>query len=1074
MYMKQLIWKTVHKFQGYMKQLLPGLMWVLLFCGLAGTAFGQGVFPTSYAENQVPASVNLISIDFEDVPMQEALSVLARSANVGLTYNSGLVPDKSVTRSFQNVHPVSAMMDILRDENLQVALASNGTALLIKPAPETMGQSAQQTGEITGRVTDATTGEELIGVHILVDNTAIGAATNHEGVYRLARVPEGDHILNIGYLGYVSKNIEVSISDGQVLERDIQLNPDVVEGDEITIYTQALGQARAVRQQLNSNTIVNVVSETRLRELPDANAAESIGRLPGVSLIRDGGEGQKVAIRGMGPQYSSITINGIRVPGTDEDRSVDLSMLSPEMLTGIEVYKSIRPDMDADAIGGAVNFQMGGAPDGTMFRSRIEGGYHNHIGEAGNYRASIGGSSRFLDNRLGVRVSGNAQQIDRSSHVLASGYQVQRGAREGELYAPVRVTTLDVRDRSSLRKRYGGSVMLDWELPNGRIFLNNVYSHQNRDETSLERLYQRSSNLQLRRVRMREVELATWNNSLAGEHDLNWMGIEWRMDRSVSLNEIPFNHLAEFREQSAMDLSGADLSGGPDILPEIARNRTDETVLNRIENQLRDQRQEDISLSLDLTFPVILSQIIAGEIKTGAKHYNTYRDQVTNNSVVENHHMPELTEYSGTDHPWQLSSGGRPLMNTFLDDSETYMILDGQYEIANMPSSQIIRDLYNSHSHRYIYEQVGPLNDYEARERITSGYAMSEINMGPRLMVMGGVRYEYEHSDFLAKLAPIGVDEQQIRHTATPPVLRDTTESRNMGMLFPMVHLRYHLTDWLDIRVARTESITRPSFDYLKPMYRVSFNGAWLRRGHTQIRPSRSTNYDAYVSLHSNTIGLLTVGAFYKDVENLIYVREARIVDPESKGLEDAVRLFDITEPVNNENETTVYGFEVEWQSNLTWLPQPFNGLVVNANFSRFFSESSYHSFLFQRTAQGFVGIDTFRVAPMVHQADYIANVSVGYDIRGFSSRISVQYQGPTLRSIGSRPERDEFTDEYLRLDATIRQRLATVQGARLSAFANLTNITNREDRSSQFTRDRPIALEYYGATFDIGFEVSF
>jgi len=107
----------------------------------------------------------------------------------------------------------------------------------------------------------------------------------------------------------------------------------------------------------------------------------------------------------------------------------------------------------------------------------------------------------------------------------------------------------------------------------------------------------------------------------------------------------------------------------------------------------------------------------------------------------------------------------------------------------------------------------------------------------------------------------------------------------------------------------------------------------------------------------------------------------------------------------------------------------------------------------------------------MTHQADHIANVSVGYDYRGFSSRISMQYQGATLRSIGSRPEWDQYTDDYLRFDASIRQRFF---GRQLSLFANLHNITNREDRSSQFTYDRPRSIEYYGMAFDIGMEFQF
>jgi TonB-dependent receptor len=1088
MNINQLIRKKVQKTHCNLKQLLPGLLWVVVFFGLAGTAFGQlagtafgqlagtafgqRVFTTSFAENQVLAPVNLISIDFEDVPIQEALGILARSANVGLTYNSGIIPEKSVSRSFQKVHPVTAMMEILKEENLQVVMASNGTALLIRPAPETIGRSVQQAGEIRGRVTDATTGEELIGVHILVENTAIGASTNHDGDYRMTRVPEGDHTLIIGYLGFVTKRIQVSIVGGEMLEIDIQLSPDVVEGAEITIYTQALGQARAIRQQLSSNTIVNVVSETRLRELPDANAAESIGRLPGISVLRDAGEGQKVAIRGMGPRYSSITIDGNRVPGTDGDRSVDLSMISPEMLAGIEVYKAIRPDMDADAIGGSVNFRMGGAPSETRYRVNLESGYNNQISGVGNYKTSLMGSSRFLDQRLGVMVSANAQQVDRSAHVQGASYRILRDARDDEPHAPIEVNSLNLLDMQSTRQRYGGGVSLDWRLPNGRLFMNNMYSRQNREDIRHDRRYNLPNNRQEWRPRRTERNIYTLNTTVSGEHDIAWAEVEWRLNRSVTSNNTPYDHQAWFFEPGGLDRSGVDLTGGPQIIPTLALNRTDRAYLETLLNQEIDQRQENLSASLDIQVPVVLGRYVSGYVKFGGKHYNNYRDRTSLRYRVFGYHTNRLFNNPDSTFPWLVNPSGRASMMPFITDPERrYMILDGGYEMAHMPNIDLIDLMWDSYSDIYQRLWIDRFDDYEANERLSAGYVMTELNIGPRLMILPGVRYEYEHSDFKAVTGEFQGTIDNITEEDLELNSRDSLATRNMGMWFPMVQARYRVTNWFDIRAARTVSTSRPNFGHLSPQMLIGYDRGSVNRSNSQIRPMRAINYDLFLTFNQNRLGLFTVGGFYKEVEDVIYMRNANIVFPDELGLPANTRLFQITEPVNNENLTTVHGFEVEWQSNLTWLPVPFNGLVLNANYSRFFSEAYYHSFEFRRTAEGIVGVDTFRVAPMVHQADHIANVSVGYDYRGFSSRISMQYQGATLRSIGARPELDRYTDDYLRFDASIRQRFFS---RRLSLFANLHNITNREDRSSQFTYDRPSSIEYYGAAFDIGMEFRF
>jgi outer membrane receptor for ferrienterochelin and colicin len=391
----------------------------------------------------------------------------------------------------------------------------------------------QEQGVVSGKVIDAMTGEPLIGANVVLMNTAIGAAANMDGEYTITRMPAGEQTLVIRYLGYVTATVQVTVIPGETVVLDISLQPDHVSGEEVVIYTQALGQANAIRQQLSSNTIVNVVSDTRLRELPDANAAESIGRLPGVAVLRDAGEGSRVAIRGMGPRYSSITIDGNRIPGTDGDRSVNLSMISPEMLAGIEVYKAIRPDMDADAIGGSVNFRMGGAPNETRYRVNLTGGYNNQLSEVSTYSVTASGSNRFLNNRLGVMASFTAEQVERSAHILGSSYAIQRDALPGEPHAPIEITSLNLTESRSIRERLGGGLSLDWRLDNGRIFFNNTFSSLDREDFRNDRNYNLSNSRQDWRPRRTERETSTLNSTLSGEHKFSGLQIDWRLNRSV-------------------------------------------------------------------------------------------------------------------------------------------------------------------------------------------------------------------------------------------------------------------------------------------------------------------------------------------------------------------------------------------------------------------------------------------------------------------------------------------------------------------------------------------------------------
>ena len=152
-----------------------------------------------------------------------------------------------------------------------------------------------------------------------------------------------------------------------------------MEGSEVIVTVQAKGQMDAINKQLNSKSLVNIISSDRIQELPDANAAETVARVPGVSIRREGGEGNKVVIRGLSPKYNNITVNGVKLASTDnDDRSIDLSMISQYMLDGIEVTKAGTPDQDSDVLGGTVNFLLKKAEPG-LHGNIITQGMHNGL-----------------------------------------------------------------------------------------------------------------------------------------------------------------------------------------------------------------------------------------------------------------------------------------------------------------------------------------------------------------------------------------------------------------------------------------------------------------------------------------------------------------------------------------------------------------------------------------------------------------------------------------------------------------------------------------------------------------------
>ena len=108
----------------------------------------------------------------------------------------------------------------------------------------------------------------------------------------------------------------------------------------------------------------------------------------------------------------------------------------------------------------------------------------------------------------------------------------------------------------------------------------------------------------------------------------------------------------------------------------------------------------------------------------------------------------------------------------------------------------------------------------------------------------------------------------------------------------------------------------------------------------------------------------------------------------------------------------------------------------------------------------------------MVDQPAHLANVTVGYDYKGFSTRFSYLFQSDRANSVNATtPVFDTFTGEYSRIDMAVRQRI----GVGLELYANLNNLLNTADRNFQGSEDGdPTYIEYYGTTVDIGLRYRF
>lgn len=982
-----------------------------------------------------------------------------------------------------------------------------------------LGQNRlSETSTLYGTLRDGNSGEPLAFATIAISGSSLGAISDLEGTYRLSNIPAGRQKVILQYAGYKNLEFELNFVAGQEQQHDANLFPDVVNMEEVVVKGQAVGQQAAINQQLNSNTIVNVVSKEKLQELPDQNAAEAVGRLAGVSIQRDAGEGQKVIVRGLSPRFNSITINGERLPSTDEnDRSVDLSMISPDALAGIELFKALKPDMDGDAVGGTVNFSVRKADKGTRSTVRVLTGYNDIKQDWGQNRANFDLSGRLLNNKLGLVAAGNFQQANRSSEFISAGYLFTGRDANGAPVQPIEDFTLG--DRLETRIRYGGTLTMDYEWnPKHSILLSTNLGRTEREELRRRRRYIPNSSVQDYDIRDNQQNTSLYAANLSGEHILGKFTLNWRGSHGVSLQETPYSLTFRFRELAAIN-SNIVLNQGPEAAIPGFKNNLNQTNLYDTRFDLATVSETNSTFQTDLRYNFAGSKNTSGYLKAGGKYRRTYRDRDRNQNFLRPYLTAEnpLIRNPGI---YVSTPGNGIAMANFMGAYSNASFLQGDYDV--MPGTAALREatyllvqnvnttelnrllggtqlklgdtlrysghldmarllgFYQRFGNEYALNQEVELEDYTGEENIGAGYLMGEFNYKKWLMLMGGVRYERTDQLYRSKT---GAPREEEEGGSGLAQFVDQEAAQGYGEWLPMLHVRVKPSDWFDVRVAATRTLARPNFFNLVPWERINTSTSVIDRGTPDLKHTTIWNYDLFLSFY-NKMGLFTIGGFYKRLNNIDYLGSSIVNEPNSP-----VRGFRVNAPRNAPATSTVQGLELDAQVNLRSLKGFINGFVFSGNLTLIRSETFFPLFnvetKFIPEPPFFVTevTDTIRSGRIPGQASLIGNVSLGYEKRGFSGRLSLIYQGDALSpgnpSIGSNntgvgviPELDFFDQESLRLDFVMTQKLG--KKGTWGLVLNVNNILNTPEAAFLGTQALLTERELFGMTADLGLTYKF
>jgi TonB-dependent receptor len=988
--------------------------------------------------------------------------------------------------------------------------------------------SAYGSGTLQGRVT-STEGEPLPFANIVITHkieggqrielkSQIGAVTDLDGYFVISSLSTGKFVVHVIYIGYEAQEFEVAIENNQSFTLNVVLASKSTNLEEVVISAQSKGQMAAINQQLAAISIKNVVSTDRIQNNPDANAAESIGRLPGVSVTRSGGEANDIVIRGMAPEYNKVLLNGIEIPSNKgTSRNANLSGISQSSLQGIEVYKSLTPDMDANSVSGTVNMLLQTARSGLHSSLTLQGGYNNQNNDWKNYKIFGEVSNRFFEDKLGVSFGASVERVNRSTQTLAASYAIEsNNAPEGE-FEPMYINGIGLNDISNIIHRSSGTLVFDYRFsPKSTIQFSNFFSYNPTDNFSMSKNFNPKSGVDYN-TNQSKGDGYIYSGAVIGKHTLGIIQLDYGTayslsnshSKSIAMNvHNPFGFNPEDGTQEKRSLP----------LVEIINMANDAPTPENLKNfglygpgsdgeDWMDEKQFDAHL--DVTVPFKLTDFISGKVKAGGQYKHKNRSHNADYKVYGGppfHKLISGIQQTGDGIDWALpwvsvnTQQAVSMENMIVVDNSKF--LQGtDYSFGWVPDINKLDEVYNwwqditgyylglgGDAWQPIFGQERMISYYDLRQSVVNdntvaedyyaGYAMAEISIGKKIDFIPGVRYENMKDDMTGWFVQRALDEG-IRlpgHT--------TSASQQNGHFFPMVHLKIKPIKWATLQFSYTQTIHRPDYNSIIPFEYLE-NGLKpfsYTYGNPDLKPELWTNYDVMLSIFNNKIGLLSLNGFYKTVQDKIWYRSWMRVTSDP-----VVSTFASNDEVlvgswyNNEYNSTVKGFEIEWQTDFRFLPRPFNLFSLTANYSILKNETTYPfsevNIVQTGTTSGGrpifekVRSDSTFTGMMINQPKSLANVSLGFSYKKFDIYVSFQYIGAILTNRAVQEEFDNYKNAFYRWGLQGKLGLP-IKGMEL--LFNVANLNNIQEKQYNLGDSRPTYVESYGWTADLGFRYSF
>ena len=915
-------------------------------------------------------------------------------------------------------------------------------AALTSPA---LANETDAPGSILGKVTDAEH-QTLPGAAIQIESLHTVVTSDQNGFYSLPNLKPGVYKVKISYVGYEPKVITVKF-DGRSLVQNVELSTSNTLSEAV-VTGAFFGQRKALQMQKESMGVNNVVSADQVGKFPDSNIGDALKRINGVNVQYDQGEARFGQVRGTAADLTSVTINGNRIPSAEGGtRNVQLDLIPADMIETIELNKVVTSDMDGDAIGGEINLITKNTPNHRVLNFNVGSGY-SWISQKPLWDLGATLGSRFFNSRFGLMASASYQYSPGGSDNTEFEYV------ENDDHS-IALKEAQVRQYYVTRERQSYSLALDYTFnPLHKLYFKGMYNRRSDWENRYRISYKKLNGNSSKQSVVMQTKAGSSDNkdarlelqqtmdfTLGGEHNFGRLKADWAGSYSRATEDRPNERYASYQlkgEDFASDFKDVG-EKQPYYSLQLPTLNDSHWKLSELTNSDQSIAENEWKGKINLTLP-LTNGLFGNTLKLGAKYTNKHK------TLDKSFFDYEAKEVLGDD--WRNATVGQ-IREGFMPGNQ-YPI--GSAFISKGTLGKIDFSQYNGTEN--LEEEAG---NYNIREQITAGYLRFDQKLGKRLEATAGLRVE--RTDLKTNGFNVTVPDE-----GDATIAPTGTYKHHYTDLLPSLLLKYKFCTDGNLRASVTKTISRPKYSAL--IANKCFNTADYTAtiGDPNTKPAKAFNFDLSADYYFKSVGMVSVGMFYKNIKNVNIEWSSNKYLGSDLGLtgELAQESWKVTQNINA-YDARVIGVEAAYQRDFSFIAPALKCVGFYATYT--YTHSTTRNFNERLNVQK---SDDVMVAG---SPEHTANASLFFEKWGANIRLSYNFASSFIDEMSTSRQLDRYYDKvnYLDLNASYTWGKKT----KFTVYANANNLLNQPLRYYQGEKNRTMQVEYYGVKVNAGFKIN-